>query len=130
MPAQMKPLLAGPRQQRVTLYDVPPSAAQDSYGQTSDTSAQIGDKPFWASVRLLRVREKLVNQQIMPTATHIVEMGWLGSAIPKTATNPNGYILERMYLILADGRRLDILEADDVEMLHIMWRLTCEERKV
>lgn len=124
----MKPLLAGPRQQRVTLYDVPPSVAQDSYGQTSDAETQIGT--FWASVRLLRVRERLVNQQLLPTATHMVQMGWLGSAIPTSSTNPNGYILERMYLVLQDGRRLDILEADDVEMLHVQWALTCEERKV
>lgn len=118
----------GDRKQRVQLYDVPPSAP-DSYGQTTDVGTLVGT--FWAYIRNLSGREMMRAQQVQILATHRVELGWLGSAIPAAAHNPNRLILPSMYLIVVStGARLDVIFADDVEMRHELWVLTCQEKVI
>jgi Phage head-tail joining protein len=130
----VRPQHVGRYRQRVQLWDVP-EITQDSYGQPSINGTQItssaADGCFAAEVRMLRGDEQLNVRQLFPTATHQVRMRWLGDAIPTNGSNnPNGLILERMYLIDSlDGSRLNILNANNVEKRNRMWLLTCEEKR-
>lgn len=117
----------GSLNRRVQLYDVP-TEVLDEYGQPGvDAGTMIGT--FWAGVRLMRWQEKAAAQQVTILATHVVMLRWLGTAIPATASNPHRLILPGMYLIIVeDGTRLDVLEADDVLRAHVYWSLTCQQR--
>lgn len=122
----MRSQRVGTYRQRVTLYDVPEST-RDAYGQPSRAGTEICS--FWAEVRPLRGNEMLNVRSMWPTATHMVNCRWLGDLIPTSASNPNGYILPRMYLSLGlDGSRLDVVFASNVEKRNRMWQLTCEEK--
>lgn len=123
---------AGMRRQRVLLYDVP-EATTDGYGQPSLAATPIPssdpDQAFAAYIRPLSGSEILNIRQIFATATHLVEIGWLGSTIPATDDNPNGYILPHMKLkITKDNRILNIDNAYNVEERNICWVLTCTEK--
>ena len=122
----MRPLKAGRNRQRVTLLDVP-EATVDSYGQPSQAATAIAT--VWAEVRPLRGNEQLNVRAVWPTASHLVNLRWLGSLIPASAGNPNGLILPRMKLRLGlDASILNILFADNVEKRNRSWQLTCEEK--
>jgi hypothetical protein len=116
------------RRQLVDLQDVPETAI-DINGQPSLAATTIGT--FHASVRQLKGDEMLNVRQIWPTATHLVEIGWLGSAIPVTADNPAGLIVPSMKLLLrkngAPIRVLNVLAADNVDEENQVWRITAEE---
>lgn len=116
------------RYQLVTLIDIPESSV-DSYGQPSQAPTEIGT--YHASVRQLKGRDLLEARQVWPYATHMVEMDWLGSAIPVTASNPAGLILPSMKLLLKkDGlliRVLYVLWANNVDEMNQTWQLTCTE---
>lgn len=123
----MKPLRSGRNRQRLQLYDVP-ETSQDALGQASQSATLLGT--FWGESRMLRGNEQLNVRQIWPTATHQVTLRWLGSAIPAGPNNPNGLIIERMYLVdTLDGARLNILNANNVEKRNRRWVLTCEEKR-
>lgn len=123
----MKPLRIGRNRQRLQLYDVP-ETSQDALGQVSQSATLLGT--FWGESRMLRGNEQLNVRQIWPTATHQVTLRWLGSAIPAGPNNPNGLIIERMYLVdTLDGARLNILNANNVEKRNRRWVLTCEEKR-
>ena len=130
----MKPQHVGRYRQRMQLWDVP-ETSQDSYGQPSTNGTQIvssaSDGCFAAERRMLRGDEILNIRQMFPTATDLVRMRWIGSSIPTNGSNnPDGLILERMYLIdTLDGARLNILNANNVESRNRMWLLTCEEKR-
>jgi Phage head-tail joining protein len=129
----MKPLKVGKLRQRVALYDVP-ETTQDSYGQPSTAGTQItstaADGCFAAEVRTLRGQEQLNVRQQWPTATHMVTMRWLGNAIPAGSNNPNGLIIERMYLVnQLDGSQFNILAANNVERRNRAWELTVQEKR-
>ena len=83
----MKPSQIGTYRQRVILLDIP-ETTQDSYGQPSLSSIEIGR--FWAEVRPLRGNEQLNVRQIWPTASHIVHMraGWARKSRPPRRTRP------------------------------------------
>lgn len=119
------PIKAGELFNNVQLFDVP-GDAQDSYGQASETGTLIGT--FRAKVQNLKGRELIAAQQAYTSVTHKVTMRWLGPLIPATTHNPNRLILPRMYLILEDGSRLDIVNADNVDKLNFYWVLTCNEK--
>ena len=129
----MRPIKVGKFRQRVQLYDVP-EVSVDSYGQPTTGGTQIvgpgTNGTFAAEVRPLKGDEMLNVRQIWPTATHLVNMRWLGSAIPTNASNnPHGLILPRMYLIaMLDGSRLDVVFAENEEKRNHHWKLTCEEK--
>ena len=128
----MKPLKAGKFRQRVQLYDSP-EATQDSYGQPSTNGTQIegpgANGTFAAEVRPLKGQEMLNVRAIWPTATHLVNMRWLGSAITNDGNNPYLQILPRMYLIdTLDGSRLDVVFASNQEKRNRAWALTCEQK--
>lgn len=106
------------------LFDVPGTTV-DTYGQVSDTSTLIGT--FRAAVVNLRGRELIAAQQAYTSVSHKVTLPWLGTAIPATAHNPNRQVLPRMYLILPDGSRLDVIAADNVDKRNRTWILTCNE---
>lgn len=127
----MRPTRSGPKRQRVLLFDIPESST-DSWAQPSLAPTQISssasDGAFAAEVRPLRGNEILNTRQIWPTATHIVKLRFLWSAIPKTPDNPNGLIVPQMKLqVLLDNSILNILFADNVEKRNHEWVLTCEE---
>lgn len=122
----MKPIQSGAYRQRVTLYDVPENT-RDSYGQPSQAATAICS--FWAEVRPLQGNEQLNVRSQWATATHIVKCRWLGSLIPTSATNPNGLVLPRMYLLCElDNSRLDVVFANNVEKRNRAWELTCESK--
>lgn len=124
MPAPI--VKVGEFRQRVTLYDVPESSI-DSWGQPSQAATTIGT--FWASVKPLKGDEQLNVRQMWPTATHLVMMRWIGSAIPKTSDNPEGLIMPQMKFHLGlDNSVLNVLFANDIEKRHVMWEITCEQR--
>lgn len=121
-----KSLRVGRNRQRVRLYDVP-EATTDSIGDPSQDAVLIGT--FWAFIRPLMGDEILNIRQQWPKASHKAWMRWLGSSIPKTADNPNGWIVPSMKLICEDNSYvLNVLFADRVEMRNRYWILTCEER--
>lgn len=121
------PTPAGGLPHSVELYDLPVQQ-QDEYGQVIDTPVLIGR--FRAKVSRLRGRALQAAQQVYTSVTHEVEMRWLGSAIPATSHNPNAYILPQMYLVLRDGRRLDVVDADNVDEARRMWTLVCNEKVI
>lgn len=126
--ANMRPVRAGFRDQLLTLVDVPETTVS-SYGQPSYTGTTIGT--FHGSVRQLKGDEILNVRQMFPSATHIVEMDWLGSAIPTTAQNPASLILPQMKLLLKKNsvliKVLNIVAAENVDEKNYAWKLTCEE---
>jgi head-tail adaptor len=122
----MKPQRSGTYRQRVTLYDVP-ETTRDAYGQPSQAATELCS--FWAEVRPLKGNEQLNVRTQWATASHIVKCRWLGSLIPISATNPNGHILPRMYLLCGlDGSRLDVVFANNVEKRNRAWELVAEEK--
>jgi hypothetical protein len=123
----MIPVRAGELARNLQLYDVP-GGTQDEYGQVSDEGQLIA--LVRGKVEHLRGRELQAAQQVYTSVTHKVTLRWLGSVIPRTPANPNGYILPRMYLVLEDGRRLDVVDANDVGEAHLYWILTCNEKVV
>lgn len=115
------------RPQQIQLYDVP-ETSQDSYGQTSTAGTLIGT--FWATVEPLKGDEQLNVRQIWPTATHTVRMRWQGSAIPAGNNRSAGQVQERMYLVvLLDNKKLNVVNAKNVEERNQFWELTCEEKR-
>lgn len=111
----------------VLLYDIPETAV-DEWGQPSLATVFIGR--FWAVVNslLTKDRERLNVRQQWPIATHQVKMQWLGSAIPATSSNPNREIRPNMQLVCEmDGKRLNIINAVNVQRQNLNWELTCEE---
>ena len=110
------------------MQDVP-ETSQDSYGQPSQTATTIGT--FHFSIRQLKGDERLNVRQIWPTATHVAECGWLGSAVPSSADNPNSLVLPTMKLLLKKNgtliKVLNVLSAENVEERNRMWRITCVE---
>ncbi len=77
----------------------------------------------------LKGDEMLNVRQMWPTATHTVEMNWLGSSIPVTATNPNGQILPRMAFKALNGNAiLHVVNANNTEYRNRQWEITCEEK--
>ena len=115
---------AGTRDQRLQLYDVPGDL--NDYGQPSTTGTLIGT--FWGSVRNLSGRDMISAQQANNVVTHKIELGWLGTAIPSTASNPNRLIRPTMYLIhVRTGKRYDVVFANNVDEANIKWELTCNE---
>jgi hypothetical protein len=121
------PFRAGDLVNTVQLYDVS-ADTQDDYGDVTDTSALIGS--VRAKIENLRGRQLAGAQQQIIVISHRVTMPWLGSAIPATADNPNRLILPRMYLLLEDGTRLDVIEADNVLKANRYWVLSCNEKVV
>lgn len=121
------PFRAGDLRHPVELYDVP-ADIQDTYGQVTDTSTLIGS--FRAKVENLRGRQLVSGQQQIIVISHRVTLPWLGSAVPATAHNPHRLILPRMYLVLEDGTRLDVIEADNVLKADRYWLLMCNEKVV
>ena len=123
----------GSRRQRCLLFDVP-EATTDTWGQPTLSPSQIvnpnaADGAFWCKIRYLQGNEQLNARQIWPTATHVAEMGWIGSLITPSADNPEGLIVPSMYLKNATtGQILNIVAAEDPELRHLYWVLTCEER--
>ncbi len=123
---------AGPRRQRVILYDVPePDASVDSWGQPSQTPTMIGT--FWALVRPLKGDEQLNVRQIWPLATHQIELNWLGSSIPVSADNPGngtvGYIMPQMkFKLQKDNRIFNVVNAINVDEANFMWQIIAEEK--
>jgi hypothetical protein len=127
-----RPIKVGRNRQRVLLYDVPESSV-DSFGQPSNAPVQIvnpnaTDGGFWMEVRPLRGDEMLNVRQIWPLATHIVTSRWLGSTIPTSPDNPNGFFMPQMKLkLLLDNSILNIEFADNIEKRNRRWELTCSE---
>ncbi len=129
----VRALKVGEQRQRLRLYDVPEST-KDSWAQPSLAPTQIvntgaSDKAFWFFVRPLRGDEMLNVRQIWPTASHILKCRWLGSVIPKTADNPNGYFMPQMKLVnVNDGEVYNVLFAENAEKRNRQWILTCEQK--
>lgn len=124
----MIPIRAGDLTQSVQLWD-PGEAVVDAYGQAiAAGTTQIGT--FRAKVENLRGRLVTSGVQAFSNITHRVTMRWLGTAIPSTADNPNRLILPRMFLILQDGSRLDIIDADNPLKARTHWVLNCSEKVV
>jgi len=114
----------GNRDQRLQLYDVP--GTPDDYGQPDNTGTLIGT--FWGSVTNLTGHQLMAANQAFEMATHRIELGWLGSAIPAADTNPKQLILPRMYLIhVRTGRRFDVVFANNENEGNYKWILTCNE---
>jgi len=114
----------GTRDQRLQLYDVPVSV--DDYGQPSNTGSLIGT--FWGSVANLTGHQLMAANQAFDMATHRIELGWLGSAVPATSDNPKRLVLPRMYLIhVRTGRRFDVVFANNENEGNYKWILTCNE---
>lgn len=122
----MNRIAAGYLRHSVELHDVP-GATVDDFGQPSPDGALIGT--FRARITPLRGRMLTNARANYPTATHRVELPWLGSAIPATTDNPNGEIVPTMYLVYR-GRRLDIVFAGNVDENDLQWDLTCTEKVV
>ena len=118
---------AGLMRHKLMLYDVPEQTVDD-FGQPSETGTLIGT--FRGRIQTLRGRMLIESQVTAPTATHRVTLPWLGSAIPATTDNPSREILPRMYFILEDGSRLNVVLANNLEKNNLMWELTCEEHVV
>jgi hypothetical protein len=117
----------------VLLYDVP-EATTDTWGQPSQAAVQIinasaSDGGFWAEVRPLRGNEMLNVRQVWPTATHMITMRWLGSAIPVSDDNPNQQLMPQMKIqLLLDSSWLHFLFAENVEKRNRQWKITAEEK--
>jgi head-tail adaptor len=108
----------------VQLHGVPETI--DDYGSAGSTGPLIGE--FWAYITNPSGREQTAAQQTNAVATHRVEMGWLGTAIPATAGNPNRLVLPGMYLVhVRTGRRFDIVFANNENEGNYKWILTCSE---
>ena len=125
----MRAVQAGLKRQILQLYDVP-EATIDSFGQPSQTTNFIGS--FHAEVRMLQGNEMLNVRQMWPTATHLIRMRWVGSAIPVSADNPGQLIMPDMKLTLTKTgvliRIFNIVSAKNVEERNREWELTCEEK--
>jgi head-tail adaptor len=120
---------AGPKRQILQLFDVPESTV-DSFGQPSQAATLIGS--FHAEVRMLQGNEMLNVRTMWPTATHLIRMRWVGSAIPVSADNPGQLILPNMKLTLTKNnvliRVFNIVSAKNAEERNREWELTCEEK--
>jgi hypothetical protein len=111
-----------------------PESTTDTWGQPSQTGSQIinpnaSDGGFYFSIRPLQGNEMLNVRQIWATATHIITARWLGSVIPKSNDNPNGYFVPSMKLIgVNDGAVYNIVFADNPELRNRQWVLTVEQK--
>jgi head-tail adaptor len=125
----MRPTQAGLKRQRLNLYDVPETTV-DPVGQPSQTPVFIGT--FWAEVSMLRGDEMLNVRQMWPTATHIIKMRWLGTAIPASPDNPGSLIMPHMKLTLTKNgvllRVFNIIAAQNTEERNREWKITVEEK--
>lgn len=125
----MRSTQAGPKRQRLALYDVPESTV-DSWGQPSQGVVLIGT--FWFEVRMLRGDEILNVRTQWPTATHIIKSRWLGTSIPSTSNNLGGLILPEMKLTLTKNgillRVFNIVAAQNTEERNREWQITAEEK--
>lgn len=125
----MRAVQAGPKRQILALFDVPESTV-DSFGQPSQAQVFIGN--FHVSVRMLQGNEMLNVRQMWPTATHILGMRWVGSAIPATANNPGGLVIPDMKFTLTKNgiliRVFNIVAAKNVEERNREWEITAEEK--
>ena len=100
-----------------------PETSVDTFAQPSISPTLIGT--FWAEVRPLKGDEMLNVRQIWATATHIITMRWLGSAIPSSTDNPNGIVIPEMKFInVADGEVYNVLFAENVEKRDRQWKIT------
>ena len=69
-------------------------------------------------------------RQIWATATHIIMMRWLGSAIPTSSDNPNGWITPDMKAInTGNGSEVyNFVFAENVEMRNRQWKIVAEQK--
>lgn len=120
----MRPEKRGDFDRRAILYDIP-EATTDEVGQPSQAMTEIGW--YWCRSHALRGNEQLNDRQVWPTATHIVEVPWVG-ILPTSTDNPNGLIMPNMVLkLVLDSSWLHILWADNFDKRQRLWRLTCDE---
>ncbi len=137
IPGFMRNNSGGGRSQKVMLLDIPETPPPDSWGQPSLAPTVIGT--FRARIRQIKGDQTiLADVQVYPTRTYIVEMDWLGSAIPATADNSYvdpitglmaGLILPQMVIqTVMDNKFLHVQEAENVDQLNRMWKLICIEK--
>jgi SPP1 family predicted phage head-tail adaptor len=110
----MKPVQAGKFRQRVALQDLVETT--DSYGQPVQSWVDVAR--VWAEVRPLRGSELLNVKQNWATASHFVNHRYLGSTVP----NP-----KQRYLLIKDGRIMNILNVNNIEERNRSYEATCEE---
>lgn len=125
MPATQKLQAIGSYRDNVRLFGLP-SSELDAYGQPQQVGAEIGT--FRAVIIPMHGRQVQQLSAVMPMAYYEVYMRFEESMVPASPQNPGGRILPGMYLVLDDGRRLDVVFAADVEELHQQWKLTCVEK--
>ena len=127
---QKRTSIGGGRVHRVLLWDIPEAPPPDSYGQPPQTPTQIvnanaSDGAWAAKITQIKGDQTLnAEAQVYATRTYVVEMNWLGSAIPATTGNTYtdpmtgnivGLIIPRMKLqTVMDGKFLNIQEAENV----------------
>ena len=121
--------------QKVVLYDIP-EASIDSMAQPSQATTAIGT--FRARIRQIKGQEQVGSSQNYATRAYLVEMNWLGSAIPATATNSvynpatggaMGLILPQMVInTVLDNKWLRVESAENVDQANRQWKLVCIEK--
>jgi head-tail adaptor len=126
----MRATQAGPKRQRLSLYDIPESAV-DSWGQPSQGPDSLGT--FWAEVRQLKGQEMLNVRQMWPTATHQIKMRWLGRSIPATGNNPASRILPSMQLVQRTAAGVlvhvyNVVSASNTEERNREWIIIADEK--
>ena len=132
-----RPIKSGQLRQRVLLFDVPESTtitpSGGTWGQPSQAMVPIlcpssADGSFAARVNPLRGNEILNVRQRWATATHKIEMRWLGSSIPFSDDNPQKQLMPQMKLqLVLDKSWLNILFAENIDKRNRAWELICEE---
>lgn len=105
-----------PKRHYVTILK--PSAARGTKGQkTGSDTIVLEEVP--CSIETLAGRELDQARTTVADATHRVTM-W---------ANPQTPIASEYYLVMEDGRRLEIGHYDDVDQLGVEWLLLCREKR-
>lgn len=111
----MRPLISGRLRQRVTLQAATETA--DGYNQPIQTWSDVAT--FWAEVSPLTGNEAVNVKQIWATATHKVRLRYQGSSISFSPT--------RRFVLVKDGRILNIVNANNVEERNRAYEILCQE---
>lgn len=102
------------RREQVRIQENQATVAAD--GQRIERPVQLGTR--WAEILSLSARERIVGQQLTADATHRVRL--LSDPVTRAIT-------PRHWLLLAGGKRLNIVRAMDPDRKHRKIELECVE---
>jgi len=103
--------------QRVTIKRQADSQSIGSDGQLLETGATYASR--WAKVAAVLGGERVLADQTVADVTHVVRMH---------SDSSTRAITPQMWLLMADGTRLDVVRVVDVQMREMEVLLLCKQR--